>query len=162
MKLRTILIIVAVLIAGLVVAKLTGLIGGKKAEKVTTEKAQQREVIETVTASGKIQPETEVKLSSEVSGEVTELLVKEGDVVKKGQLLIKVRPDVLKSGYDRAVASNSSQRASVAAAKQILEQNQANFVNAEATYKRNVELFGKKVISASCIRIQTLSRRSSC
>lgn len=149
MKLRTILIIVAVLIAGLVVAKLTGLIGGKKAEKVTTEKAQQREVIETVTASGKIQPETEVKLSSEVSGEVTELLVKEGDVVKKGQLLIKVRPDVLKSGYDRAVASNSSQRASVAAAKQILEQNQANFVNAEATYKRNVELFGKKVISAS-------------
>ncbi|MEJ2882987.1 efflux RND transporter periplasmic adaptor subunit [Pedobacter sp. GR22-6] len=149
MKLKTILIIVGVLIALLVVAKLTGLIGGEKTEKVTIEKAQEREVIETVTASGKIQPETEVKLSSEVSGEVTELLVKEGDVVKKGQLLIKVRPDVLKSGYDRAVASNSSQRASVAGAKQVLEQNQANFVNAEATYKRNVELFGKKVISAS-------------
>jgi len=149
MKLKTILIIVGVLIVLLAVAKFSGLIGGSKAEKVTVEKAGEKNVIETVTASGKVQPETEVKLSSEVSGEVTELLVKEGDRVKKGQLLIKVRPDVLKSGYDRAIASNSSQRASVAAAQQVLEQNQGNFVNAEATYKRNVELFGKKVISAS-------------
>lgn len=149
MKLKTILIIVGVLIALLAIAKFTGLIGGNKAEKVTVEKAGEKNVIETVTASGKVQPETEVKLSSEVSGEVTELLVKEGDVVKKGQLLIKVRPDVLKSGYDRAIATNSSQRASVAAAQQMLQQNQGNFVNAEATYKRNVELFNKKVISAS-------------
>lgn len=149
MKLKTILIIVGILIVLLAAAKFTGLIGGTKAEKITAEKVAQRNVIETVTASGKIQPETEVKLSSEVSGEVTELLVKEGDVVKKGQLLIKVRPDVLKSGYDRAIASNSSQRASVAAAQQMLQQNQGNFTNAEATYKRNVELFNKKVISAS-------------
>jgi len=149
MKLKTILIIVGALAVLLAIAKFTGLIGGEKVEKVTVEKAAVKEVIETVTASGKIQPETEVKLSSEVSGEVTELLVKEGDIVKKGQLLIRVRPDVLKSGFDRAVAANSSQRASVAAAQQVLEQNQANFVNAEATYKRNVELHGKKVISAA-------------
>ncbi|WP_276089848.1 efflux RND transporter periplasmic adaptor subunit [Pedobacter sp. JY14-1] len=149
MKLKTILIIVGALAVLLAIAKFTGLIGGEKVEKVTVEKAAVKEVIETVTASGKIQPETEVKLSSEVSGEVTELLVKEGDIVKKGQLLIRVRPDVLKSGFDRAVAANSSQRASVAAAQQILQQNQANFVNAEATYKRNVELHGKKVISAA-------------
>jgi HlyD family secretion protein len=149
MKLKPILIAVGIIIALLVVAKLTGLIGGKKAEKVTVEKAADRKVIETVTASGKIQPETEVKLSSEVSGEVTELLVKEGDVVKKGQLLCKVRPDVLKSGYDRANASYSSQKASVAASQQMLTQSQGNMVNAEATYKRNVELYNKKVISAS-------------
>lgn len=149
MKLKPILIGVGIIIALLVVAKLTGLIGGKKAEKVTVEKAAERKVIETVTASGKIQPETEVKLSSEVSGEVTELLVKEGDVVKKGQLLCKVRPDVLKSGYDRATASYSSQKASVASSQQMLAQSQGNMVNAEATYKRNVELFNKKVISAS-------------
>jgi HlyD family secretion protein len=149
MKLKPILIAIGVIIALLVVAKLTGLIGGKKVEKVTVEKAADRKVIETVTASGKIQPETEVKLSSEVSGEVTELLVKEGDVVKKGQLLCKVRPDVLKSGYDRANASYSSQKASVASSQQMLAQSQANMVNAEATYKRNVELFNKKVISAS-------------
>lgn len=149
MKLKPILITLGILIAVVVTLKLTGVIGGEKIEKVTIEKAAERVVTETVTASGKVQPETEVKLSSEVSGEVTELLVKEGDVVKKGQLLIKVRPDVLKSGYDRAVASYSSQRASVASALQVMKQNEGNFVNAEATYKRNVELFNKKVISAS-------------
>ncbi|MCX2450790.1 efflux RND transporter periplasmic adaptor subunit [Pedobacter sp. PLR] len=149
MKLKPILITLGILIAVVVILKLTGVIGGEKIEKVTIEKAAERTVTETVTASGKVQPETEVKLSSEVSGEVTELLVKEGDVVKKGQLLIKVRPDVLKSGYDRAVASYSSQKAGVASALQTMKQNEANFVNAEATYKRNVELFKKKVISAS-------------
>ncbi|MDB5020567.1 MAG: efflux transporter periplasmic adaptor subunit [Pedobacter sp.] len=149
MKLKHILIAIGVIIALLIVLKVTGAIGGEKVEKVTIEKAGNRTVIETVTASGKIQPETEVKLSSEVSGEVTELLVKEGDVVKKGQLLCKVRPDVLKSGYDRARASYSSQKASVASSEQQLKQSQANFVNAEATYKRNVELFKKKVISTA-------------
>lgn len=149
MKLKHILIALGVVIALLIVLKLTGVIGGDKTEKVTTEKASDKTVVETVTASGKIQPETDVKLSSEVSGEVVELKVKEGDIVKAGQLLCKVRPDVLQSGYERTVATYNAQKASVAAARQQLAQNQANFVNAEATYKRNVELFNKKVISAS-------------
>jgi len=149
MKLKHILIAAGVLIALLVGAKFAGLIGGEKIEKVIVDKAADKKVVETVTASGKIQPETEVKLSSEVSGEVTELLVKEGDVVKKGQLLCKVRPDVLQSGYERAVASYNSQKSSVAASQQQLIQAQANFENADATYKRNVALYNKKVISAS-------------
>jgi len=149
MKLKHIIITVVAIVVLLVVLKLAGVIGGNKTEKVTTEKASDKTVVETVTASGKIQPETEVKLSSEVSGEVVELKVKEGDIVKAGQLLCKVRPDVLQSGYERTVASFNAQKASVAAAQQQLAQNQANFVNAEATYKRNVELFNKKVISAS-------------
>jgi HlyD family secretion protein len=149
MKLKHIIITVVAIVALLVILKLTGVIGGDKTEKVTTEKASDKTVVETVTASGKIQPETEVKLSSEVSGEVVELKVKEGDIVKAGQLLCKVRPDVLQSGYERTVASFNAQRSSVAAAQQQLAQNQANFVNADATYKRNVELFNKKVISAS-------------
>ncbi|MDQ1141679.1 efflux RND transporter periplasmic adaptor subunit [Pedobacter agri] len=149
MKLKHILITIGVIVAILVVLKLTGVIGGDKTEKVTTEKASDKTVVETVTASGKIQPETEVKLSSEVSGEVVELKVKEGDIVKAGQLLCKVRPDILQSGYERTVATYNAQKASVASAQQQLVQNQANFVNAEATYKRNVELFNKKVISAS-------------
>jgi HlyD family secretion protein len=149
MKLKHILIGLGAIIALLVVLKLTGVIGKENVEKVTVEKAGQRTVIETVTASGKIQPETEVKLSSEVSGEVTELLVKEGDMVKKGQLLCKVRPDILQSGYERAVASYNSQKAAVTASQQQLVQAKANFVNAEATYKRNVELYNRKVISAA-------------
>jgi len=149
MKLKHILIGVGVLLVLLLVLKFTGVIGGEKIEKVTVDKAGDKKVVETVTASGKVQPETEVKLSSEVSGEVTELLVKEGDVVKKGQLLCKVRPDVLQSGYERAVASYNAQRASVAASQQQLIQTQANFANSEATYKRNVELYNKKVISTA-------------
>ena len=149
MKLKHILIGVGVLLVLLVGANFAGLIGGETTEKVTIDKAGDKKVVETVTASGKIQPETEVKLSSEVSGEVTELLVKEGDVVKKGQLLCKVRPDILQSGYERAVASYNSQKAAVASSQQQLIQNQANFANSEATYKRNVELYNKKVISAS-------------
>lgn len=149
MKLKHILIGIGVVIVLGLGAKFAGLIGGDEIEKVTIDKAGEKKVVETVTASGKIQPETEVKLSSEVSGEVTELLVKEGDVVKKGQLLCKVRPDVLQSGYERAVASYNSQKSSVAASQQQLIQSQANFENADATYKRNVALFNKKVISAS-------------
>lgn len=149
MKLKHILIGIGVIIVLGLGAKFAGLIGGNKTEKITVDKTGEKKVIETVTASGKIQPETEVKLSSEVSGEVTELLVKEGDVVKKGQLLCKVRPDVLQSGYERAVASYNSQKSSVAASQQQLIQSQANFENADATYKRNVALYNKKVISAS-------------
>lgn len=149
MKLKHILIGLGIILLLIIVLKLSGVIGGEQIEKVTIEKAGDKKVVETVTANGKIQPETEVKLSSEVSGEVTELLVKEGDVVKKGQLLCKVRPDVLQSGYERAVASYNSQKASVTSAQQQLAQSQANFVNAEAVYKRNVELFNKKVISTA-------------
>lgn len=149
MKLKHILIAVGVLIALLVAAKMTGLIGGETVEKVTVEKAEVRKVIETVTASGKVQPETEVKLSSEVSGEVVELLVKEGDVVKKGQLLFKIRPDILQSGYDKASASYNSQKASVSSAEQLLKQSQGTFANEDGIYKRNVELFNKKVISVA-------------
>lgn len=147
MKLKHILIAVGALIVLLVIGAMTGLIGGDKAEKVTVEKTATRNIIETVTASGKIKPETEVKVSSEVSGEVVELRVKEGDIVKKGQLLFRIRPDVLKSGLDRASATYSAQRASVGSSAQQLKQAEANFVNQEAIYKRNVELFKKKVIS---------------
>lgn len=149
MKLKHILIGLGAILAIVVILSLAGVIGKEKVEKVTVEKVGDKTVIETVTASGKIQPETEVKLSSEVSGEVTELLVKEGDIVKKGQLLCKVRPDILQSSYERSVASYNAQKASVASAQQQLVQAQANFANADATYKRNVELYNKKVISAA-------------
>lgn len=149
MKLKHIIITVGGLIVLVVILALTGVIGGEKTEKVTTEKAADRKVIETITASGKVQPETEVKLSSEVSGEVVELLVKEGDVVKKGQVLVKVRPDVLLSGFEKAVASNNTQKAVLLASQQQLNQAIATFKNTESVYKRNQELFKQKVISAA-------------
>ena len=126
-----------------------GWFGKSDSVQIAVEKSASRTIVETVSASGKVQPEVEVKLSAEVSGEVVELHVKEGDVVKKGQLLCKVRPDVLQSGYDRAVASLNSQRAALASTQQSLKQAEANFTNTVAKYKRNQELFSKKVISAA-------------
>ena len=117
--------------------------------QVSTEKVIKRKVTETVSASGKVQPEVEVKLSSEVSGEIVELGVKEGDVVKKGELLCKIRPDILQSGYDRAVASLNTQKATLASAQQQLKQAEANFRNTEASYRRSAELYKSKVLSAS-------------
>jgi HlyD family secretion protein len=137
------------LIVLLLIGKATGIIGQTKKTQVATEKAEVRTINETVSASGKIKPEIEVKISSEVSGEIVELPIKEGDVVKKGQLLVRVRPDILKSGYERAVASYQTQKASVGNSTQMLAQAQATFDNQESTYKRSKQLYDNKVITAA-------------
>jgi len=147
--LKYVLIGAGVLLVIAVAGSKLGWFGKSDSVQIAVEKAISRSIVETVSASGKVQPEVEVKLSAEVSGEVVELHVKEGDVVKKGQLLCKVRPDVLQSGYDRAVASLNSQRAALAGSQQSLKQAEANFANTAAKYKRNQELFAKKVLSAA-------------
>ncbi|EHQ29986.1 efflux RND transporter periplasmic adaptor subunit [Mucilaginibacter paludis] len=146
---KYILITLGALIVLLIVLKAAGVIGKPAKTQVATDKAEKRNIVETVSASGKIKPELEVKISSEVSGEIVELPIKEGDIVKKGQLLCRVRPDILKSGYERAVASYNTQKASVGNASQMLNQAKANFANSEAKYKRSKELYEKKVLSAS-------------
>lgn len=148
-KLKYYIIGLVVLLILVITANKLGWIGQGDVLKVATEKVEEKTVNETVTASGKIQPEKEVKLSSEVSGEIVELNIKEGDMVKKGDVLCRVKPDILQSGYDRAVASLNSQKANLAAAQQQLIQIQATFENIEGNFKRNKELFDKKVISAS-------------
>jgi HlyD family secretion protein len=147
--LRNVLIAVVVLVILAVVANKMGWIGKSKITQVAVTKVEQKSIIETVSASGKIQPEIEVKLSPEVSGEIVELNVKEGDAVKKGQLLCRIKPDILASGYDRTVASYNAQKSTVASAQQQLIQSEANFKNIEARFKRNESLFKDKVISAS-------------
>jgi HlyD family secretion protein len=146
---KYILITLGVLVVLLIIGKATGVIGKDTKTQVATEKAADRDINETVSASGKIKPHIEVKISPEVSGEVVELPIKEGDVVKKGQLLCKIRPDILKSGYDRAVASYNSQKASVGNSTQMLKQAQATYNNQAAIYKRSKELFDNKVLTAS-------------
>ena len=120
--LRNVLIAVVVLVILAVVANKMGWIGKSKTTQVAVSKVEQKSIIETVSASGKIQPEIEVKLSPEVSGEIVELNVKEGDVVKKGQLLCRIKPDILASGYQRTVASYNAQKATVASSQQQLSQ----------------------------------------
>ena len=111
--LRNVLIGVGVLVVIAIVANKMGWIGKTKTISVAVTKAEQKNIIETVSASGKIQPEIEVKLSPEVSGEIVELNVKEGDIVKKGQLLCRIKPDILVSGYERTVAGYNAQKAAI-------------------------------------------------
>lgn len=146
---RYIIIGAIVLVVFAIAGNKLGWFGKGEVVQVATEKAAIKEVIAIVSASGKVQPEAEVKLSSEVSGEIVQLAVREGDFVKKGQLLCKIRPDILESGYNRTVASLNTQKASLASAKEQLRQAEANFRNTEASYKRSAELYKQKVLSAS-------------
>jgi HlyD family secretion protein len=122
---------------------------GPQKTQVATEKAAERDITETVTANGKVKPHLEVKITAEVSGEIVELPVKEGDVVKKGQLLCKIRPDVLKSEYERSVASYNTQKASVGNAKQMLAQAQATYDGQLSIYERDETLYKNKVITTA-------------
>ncbi len=113
----------------------------------TTAKAELRTIYETVVANGKIQPETEVIISSEVSGKILELPFKEGARVKKGELLVKINPDLAQAALDRAEAALNSARANRANSDARLIQAQAQFRNSEITYKRNKGLLDSGAIS---------------
>jgi HlyD family secretion protein len=122
-------------------------IKGETATDVTAEKAAKRNIIETVSANGKIQPEIELKITSDVSGEIVEMLVKEGEQVKKGQLLCRVKPDIYESTLERTNASVNSTKANYKTAVAQLEQAKANLLNAEASYNRNKKLMDQNAIS---------------
>ena len=145
MKKKTVilLIIAVVIIVLLLVLSKSGVFGNKNVGKeVEIATVNQITVVETVSATGKIQPEIEVKISSEVSGEIIELPVKEGQVVKKGDLLVRINPDLYTSGLNRSVASLSGSKAG-------LSQADAQFAEAKANYNRNKTLFDKGIISRS-------------
>jgi HlyD family secretion protein len=144
---RLYIIIAAVVLVSLAIAKKNGLIGGAKSIEVSTEIVAERDIVEIVVGSGKIQPEVEIKLSPDVSGEVIELHVKEGDKVKKGDILAVIDPELYKSNYDKVVASSNTQKANVANAKARQAQAEASYIQAEQDYKRNLSLWKDKAIS---------------
>lgn len=131
----------------LVVAKTAGWIGKPKEIEVELAMVKRVSIVEKVSASGTVQPVTEVKIAPEVSGEIIELLVEEGDSVRRGQLLVKIRPDTWESQLQRARASLSQQRANLAQAEANLNAAKAAFIRAEQDYKRQETLWKEKVIS---------------
>lgn len=140
---------IVVLVVGLVIARTQGWIGKEDGTKVTVEEAVTKSIVETVSANGKIQPETEVKISPDVSGEVVELLVQEGAQVKKGDLLARIDPKIYASNYDRILAGLNSQKAALANSKARVSQVEAQFINAKASFERNQRLWQEKAISAA-------------
>lgn len=142
-KLTRYLIIGAIaLIVLLIVGKKAGWFGKENLIKVAIEKPKDRKIVEYVSANGKIQPVTEVKISSDVSGEIVELPVKEGQRVNRGDLLFKIKPDVYISQKDRASAALNSAKTRISAAQIQLQKD-------EQAYNRNKTLYDQKVISKS-------------
>ncbi|MFB9108838.1 efflux RND transporter periplasmic adaptor subunit [Flavobacterium gyeonganense] len=132
-----------IIIAALIGLSKSGVIGNKdEGKEVEISKVIASTIVETVSATGKIQPEIEVKISPEVSGEIILLNVKEGQVVKKGDLLVKINPDLYTSSYNRSVSNLSGTKAG-------LTQSEASFKEAKANYERNKTLYDKGVISKS-------------
>ncbi|MFY7839245.1 MAG: efflux RND transporter periplasmic adaptor subunit [Lacibacter sp.] len=146
-KIWWILGILLVLAVVLIILKKKEIIGKKEAVKVATEKIERRTIIETVSASGKVYPEDERKVSSDVSGEVVEMYVEEGDSVRKGQLLAKVFADVLTSDRDRAASVVNQQEAQVGNTEASLRAFEARLNQAKLAYDRQKKLFDDKVIS---------------
>lgn len=134
--------VVIVLIIFAIIGKKKGWIGKAYSIKVAVENVEKKKIIETITANGKIQPEKEVKITPDVSGEIVELTVKEGDAVQKGQLLLRIKPDVYVSQRDRSLASISSARARQS-------QSEAQFVQAELAFNRSKQLYNEQTISKS-------------
>ena len=143
---RLIILLIAgtFVVAGALVLKSCG---NDESIPVSVEHPQKREIIESVSANGKIQPEVEVKISSDVSGEVIELLVREGDRVKKGDLLCRIKPDIYESALERVNAGVNSSKASLQNTKAQLDQAKANLTNAEASFARNKKLFEQNAIA---------------
>ncbi len=142
-KLLKILVPVVLLLLVLAaVGKKQGWFGKEVTVKVAVEKTALSPIVEAVTANGKIEPEKEVKISPDVSGEIVELTVREGDFVQKGVLLFKIKPEIYISARDRATASLSSSQAR-------LSQADAQLIQAELAFNRSKALWEQKTISES-------------
>lgn len=139
----------ALIVLLLIIAKKAGWIGDSDKTEVVTEKAEARKIVETVSASGKVQPEIEVKISPDVSGEIVELRVKEGDEVKKGDVLCKINPDIYLSNLEKMQAAVNTSKANAANSQARLAQVKSNFINQENSYNRNKKLFEQNAISSA-------------
>lgn len=141
--------LLVVIIIVLVIGKSQGWVGKAKAIEVEITKAEKGTITEKVSASGQVQPVVEVSLSPEVSGEIIELKIQEGDSVSKGDFLLRIRPDNFKSAFGQAEASLNQQKAALAQTKASQARASANFKRAEQDFIRQKKLFQQKVISES-------------
>jgi HlyD family secretion protein len=143
---KTFWIIVSVLIVVLLVAaKWFG--GRTEATTVQIEQANVRTIVERVSASGKIQPEVEVNITAEVSGQIIALPVKEGDQVAQGDLLVQINPDLYEAALNRAKAAANSARSNLASARAQRAQADAQFFASEKSWERTQKLFSENVLS---------------
>jgi len=145
--LKIALIVLAVFVVFIFIGRRAGWIGHEEGQRVAVEQAEKRDIVEIVTSNGRIRPVTEVKMAPDVSGEIIELHVEEGDYVLRGQLLARINPDIYEAALDRMEAALNTSRANLASARARALQAEAQFVNARANYQRNRRLFEEHAIS---------------
>jgi HlyD family secretion protein len=146
-KKRLWIIIISVLVVVLLVVLAMQKSMKSGSTKVATEQAELRNLVETVSANGKIQPAKDIKISPFISGEVVELYVKEGEFVNKGDILAKIDPEIYISLYERTEAAYKTSQANEANAKARIAQSKAQFQKASLDFDRSQTLFEKEVIS---------------
>ncbi len=150
MKKRKWLKITLIIVGVLIVINIIGRCGGTNdGYRVSVEAAGRRDIVEIVTTNGRVRPVTEVKMAPDVSGEIIELHVEEGEYVERGQLLARINPDIYESMRDRAEASLNQAKANLANARARVLQSEAQYVNARSSYLRNKQLFDENAISES-------------
>ncbi|HQW93648.1 MAG TPA: efflux RND transporter periplasmic adaptor subunit, partial [Ferruginibacter sp.] len=160
-SLKWILISLGVLVVLLVVLQKTGAFGKDEGLKVTAEKVQKRTITEIVNASGKIYPEIEVKISPDISGEITELTVQEGDTVKKGQILARIYADIYNIQRNQAASGVAQSQAQVANSQAAIDALKAQMEQAQRTFDMQKKLFDDKVISRNEFNIADANLRSA-
>jgi len=160
-KLTWIIAILAFVIILFIILKKSGVIGKEEGIKVSVEKVSKHTITETVTASGKIYPEIEVKMSSDISGEIVELNVQEGDSVRKGQQLAKIYADIYSNQRNQAAAQVNQQEAMVSNANAQLPGLKASMDAAQAQYDRQKTLLAQKVISQAEFETATTTLRTT-
>ncbi|MEO6547049.1 MAG: efflux RND transporter periplasmic adaptor subunit [Ferruginibacter sp.] len=158
---KWILISLVVLIVALVALKFAGVFGENEGTKVTAEKVEKRTIIEIVNASGKIYPEVEVKVSPDISGEITELSVLEGDSVKKGQVLARIYADIYSIQANQAASGVAQSQAQVANSQAALDALKAQLDQSQKTFNMQKQLFDDKVISANEFNLSESNYRSA-
>lgn len=146
-KLIWIIVGLVVMIGVLIGLKKAGVIGKEEGTKVSSEKVATRTIIETVNASGKVYPEIEVKISPDISGEIVELLVNEGDSVRKGQILARIYADIYLTQRDQVMAGVNQTKAQLSNSTASLSGLKATLDNLRNIYERQKKLMNDKVIS---------------
>lgn len=141
------LAVVGLLLVFAVIGKQAGWVGKKKASVVEVSEVEKSTIVEKVSASGTVQPVVEVKISPEVSGEITDLYIQEGDSVQEGTLLLKINPDNFIAASERANANLNQQRANLADSRARLARARATLTRSNQEYNRQKNLFSEKVIS---------------
>ena len=160
-KLKWILIVLGILPVLLLILYKSGVFGKNDGTKVTAEKAQIRTITEIVNASGKIYPEVEVKVSPDISGEITELTVQEGDSVKKGQVVARIYADIYNIQRNQAASGVEQSQAQVANSQAAIDALKAQMEQAQRTYDMQKQLFDDKVISRNEFNVAEANLRSS-